>query len=170
MMISSLGLKASLPPQRNWYRNRKLQQPEKIIDRAGRQHVKQVVEQVSKSYSSVTSAIGRSARSQLPAIPSSTSTVPSKRGREETLTSDQQGDKRRPTAFQIDPDNFDLQEYKFNDVDVGNLFLDFQRRSTGLVNRPQESASLFNIHSFLAMNYIWDMACLQLLYYATPVR
>jgi len=136
---------------RNWYRNQKPRQPEKIIDRAGRQHAKQVVEQVSKSYSSVTSAIGRSARSQLPALPSSTSTViPSKRGREETLTSDQQGDKQQPTtSFRIDPDNFDLQEYKFRDVDVGNMFLDLQRRSTGLVNQPQERASLFNIHSFL---------------------
>jgi hypothetical protein len=29
------------------------------------------------------------------------------------------------------------------------MFLDLQRRSTGLVNQPQERASLFNIHSFL---------------------
>ncbi|KAF9347316.1 hypothetical protein BGX34_003244, partial [Mortierella sp. NVP85] len=87
---------------RNWFK--KLQRPEKIIDRAGRQHAKHVVEQVSKSvqvsksYSSVTSAIGRSARSQAPALSSSTSTViPSKRGREKTLKSDQQGDKQQPT-------------------------------------------------------------------------
>ncbi|KAI1288620.1 hypothetical protein EDD11_009853 [Mortierella claussenii] len=59
--------------------------------------------------------------------------------------------------FRIDPNKFELQEYKFRGVDVGSLFLDFQRRSTRLVNRLEEKASLFNLHSFLAMNYIWDM-------------
>ncbi|KAF9571192.1 hypothetical protein EC968_000880 [Mortierella alpina] len=70
---------------------------------------------------------------------------------------DQTETQQSAEAFKIDPDKLELQEYKFQGVDIGSLFHDFQRRSTRLVNRLEEKASLFNIHSFLAMNYIWDM-------------
>ncbi|KAG0221213.1 hypothetical protein BGW41_007110, partial [Actinomortierella wolfii] len=175
---------------REWYRKQQPERPDKIINRAGRQHVKQVVGEVSQSFSSVTSALGRSARSQLPALPSSECTaVPgqiaesstfvttgSKRSREQqTFMSEDHGeehehqyrpDKQRhrsqsiewqrgrafdfsEDSFKVDPGSFELQDYKFSGVDVGSLFLDFQRRSTGLVNRLDEGASMFNLRSFL---------------------
>lgn len=208
-----------------WYKMQNPKPPGNIVDRAGRQHMQQVVEEVSRSFSSVTSALGNSARSQLPIPLPSTSTAsssqksrssklttPSKRSWEEQVfTSEQEsegleyelqpdGQRRRYRSqeqpdrhiieqsaelFRIDPNKFELQEYTFRGVDVGGVFLDFQRRSTRLVNRLEEKASLFNLHSFLyvyttcdsvlwlrkellttvfllmdknrSMNYIWDM-------------
>lgn len=175
---------------RSWYRAQKTQRPDKILDRAGRQHIQQVVGEVTQSFSSVTSALGRSARSQLPipitssaavtstqaAESSTVTTTLNKRSREErTLPLEQQSeahehhlqpDKQRrrnqpkeqrhqqtteqpSDSFRIDPSTFELQQYKFLGVDIGSLFLDFQHRSTALVNRLEESASIFNLRSFL---------------------
>lgn len=55
--------------------------------------------------------------------------------------------------FRTDPTKPELQEYTFRGVDVGGIFLDFKRRSTRLVNRLEEKASLFNLQLLVARPY-----------------
>ncbi|CAO3567163.1 unnamed protein product [Mortierella alpina] len=155
-----------------WFKKHSKQPCDNAVDEAGRKHIQQVVEEVSMSFSSVTSAIGESARSKLP-IPSAAGRIlRGKRAREEhesvaeqpvrrpcTLSKDeaQPNNIKEADELCVDPESFEFQEYKFRDVDVGSHFLDFQRRSTRLVNRLEEKATMFNLHSFLCMNYVWDM-------------
>ena len=52
------------------------------------------------------------------------------------------------TAFQIEP-NFNKRDYVLLNVDVGELFHDFQKRSTRLINDIKEKATLDTISSFM---------------------
>ncbi|KAG0280230.1 hypothetical protein BGZ95_010829 [Linnemannia exigua] len=204
-----------------WYRKQKQKLTGSIISKAGRRHIQQVVGEVSQSFSAVTSALGNSARSELPnpllpassaltkqkTQPSQLGTTSRKRGLEEQALasnqeseeqehehSDRAGQRRRvlpqeqlqepqpysdrtdqrhrfqsqerlvgqnleqsAEPFRIEPKAFEQQEYWLQGIDVGKIFLDFQQRSTRLVNRLEEKATLCNLRSFLAMNYIWDM-------------
>ncbi|KAG0371182.1 hypothetical protein BGZ54_009541 [Gamsiella multidivaricata] len=59
--------------------------------------------------------------------------------------------------FRIDPTVFVKFKYKVAETDVGQLFLDYQRTSTALVNGPTTKTSIENLGHFFSMNYIWDL-------------
>lgn len=51
--------------------------------------------------------------------------------------------------FRIDLNVFQKQDYVRRRVDIGELFLNYQRSSTNIVNKLNEKATLENISNFL---------------------
>ncbi|KAF9992071.1 hypothetical protein BGZ80_004898 [Entomortierella chlamydospora] len=60
------------------------------------------------------------------------------------------------SAFFINPEAFVKQNYAVDGVDVGAIFLNFQRRSANVVNDSTAKMNIGNMDSFLAMNSIWN--------------
>ncbi|KAG0358636.1 hypothetical protein BGZ54_010343 [Gamsiella multidivaricata] len=58
-------------------------------------------------------------------------------------------------TFHVDPASFSKYKYYIDGTNVGQLFLDYQRTSTVVVNNVNMKANVENLGRFLAMNYIW---------------
>ncbi|KAG0320443.1 hypothetical protein BGZ99_004507 [Dissophora globulifera] len=74
-------------------------------------------------------------------------------------SSEQQGDHHPSSASnsRVEETIFSKRDYVVLNVDIGELFVDFQRRSTRLVNKAKEKAKVDSINSFMAMNYVLDL-------------
>ncbi|KAG0299079.1 hypothetical protein BGZ98_010353 [Dissophora globulifera] len=73
-------------------------------------------------------------------------------------SSEQQGDHLSSSAasFRIEETIFSKRDYVVLNGDIEELFVDFQRRSTGLGNKAKAKATVDNINSFM---YILNAAC-----------